>query len=522
MKFALKGLAMISRIRLLSLITITVSIIIILNNYLLYKFLPEVSDAERFSGLLSTGTLIFITLLIYIILSRTIDRPLRKIRSNLEKIKDEIGYQIPDASELDLETTLLLSERTVDRLSLLSERCRKQEKIINEFKSKLLYITRLEEQLRDLSHKVNELEFTNKALTFLNRELKETNSSLKNQVDILRKINIFENNISDLDLEEKIKYTLKFISETIEAQKGYIYIKSDHELKYIFTPGLGIEPAEEFPDQIHHLSEKIIEEDGHFTRMINSSYFTGLPLKLNNRTDGALIIETNQYLSEDEAKILTTFIDSAMTSIEYTLKMEMIETFFIKSMERLILNYHGKNGIYNHERIDRLKVIASIFGRFLNLSKKDIQSIERAIVLCDAGKLKIDNHILNKKGPLTEKEFSIIKMHPLISVELLGNSGILNDVRRIILHHHEHYNGSGYPQGISGEEIVRGARILKIIDAFDAMMSERPYRRSLTFDETLYELKRQSGKQFDPFIVESFLKLLNEKAPLFRTLGYNM
>ncbi len=510
------------RIRLLSIITITVLIIIILNNYLLYKLLPKVHDAERFSGFLSIGTLIFITLLIYIILSRSIDRPLRKIGSNFEKIKDEIGYQIPDVSELDLETTLLLSERTVNRLSSLSERCREQEKIINEFKSKLLYITRLEEQLKDLSHKVNEPLVANKALTFLNKDLKETISSLKNQVDILRKINIFENNISNLDLEEKIKYTLKFLSETIEAQKGYIYIKSDHELKYIFTPGLGIEPAEEFPDEVLHLSEKIIEEDTHLTRMINSSYFTGLLLKLNNKIDGTLIIETEHLLREDETKILTTFIDSAMTSIEYTLKMEMIEDFFIKYIERLIINYYGKNVIYNHERINRLKVIATRFGRFLNLSKRDIQNIERAIVLCDAGKFKIDNHILNKKGALSEKEFSSIKMHPLISVELLGNSGILNDVRRIILHHHEHYNGSGYPHGISGEEIVRGARILKIIDAFDAMMSERPYRRSLTFNETLYELKRQSGKQFDPFIVESFLRFLIEEASLFKTLGYNI
>jgi HD-GYP domain-containing protein (c-di-GMP phosphodiesterase class II) len=121
-----------------------------------------------------------------------------------------------------------------------------------------------------------------------------------------------------------------------------------------------------------------------------------------------------------------------------------------------------------------------------------------AAMLHDVGKVSVPDHILRKRGPLTPDEFAEVAKHPEMGAEIIGRIGSLKPIVPWIRHAHEHWDGSGYPDGLSGEAIPLASRILLVADAFDAMTSDRPYRRALSHDEALAELRHQAGTQFDP------------------------
>ena len=120
-------------------------------------------------------------------------------------------------------------------------------------------------------------------------------------------------------------------------------------------------------------------------------------------------------------------------------------------------------------------------------------------------------HILSKRGGLSAKEFKVIRQHTAQSVALISPVEFLKPVLPIILYHHEKYDGSGYPSGLKKEQIPLGARIIACVDAFEAMVQGRPYRSSLSIDAALDELVKYSGSQFDPKIVDAFVKLASQK-----------
>jgi putative nucleotidyltransferase with HDIG domain len=150
----------------------------------------------------------------------------------------------------------------------------------------------------------------------------------------------------------------------------------------------------------------------------------------------------------------------------------------------------------------------------LGLDDARVDEVHLAGQLHDIGKIGIKDEILLKPGRLTLDEFGEIKRHPDLSVNILRPFRHLDNVRAAIRHHHEKMDGSGYPEGLKGEEIPLTARIMAVIDVFDAMTSDRPYRPALTFDEALEEMKRMSGPELDPNCVNAFLEMVNEDPEL--------
>ena len=145
------------------------------------------------------------------------------------------------------------------------------------------------------------------------------------------------------------------------------------------------------------------------------------------------------------------------------------------------------------------------------IDEKFLKTLKIAALLHDIGKIGIPDGILRKPGKLTEEEWQIMKQHPMLGYKILKNIKQLNDVAEIVLHHHERFDGTGYPVGLKGEEIPLGSRIFSVADTIDAMTSDRPYRKALSFEETAEELKKWSGRQFDPEVVNAFFKKpLNE------------
>lgn len=180
---------------------------------------------------------------------------------------------------------------------------------------------------------------------------------------------------------------------------------------------------------------------------------------------------------------------------------------YIKSLTSLLDQYTPTS--YLHTK-SVFKLIHAL-GKQMNLTEWEIKSLERASMLHDAGKLQIPPKLLKKEMPLTDKEYKLIRKHPRKGVELIKDLASLKPVLPIILHHHEKYDGSGYPSKLRKEKIPLGSRILAIIDAFDAMFYGRPYKKRMSLEEIEKEFIRQMGKHFDPKIVGHFLKVLKKK-----------
>jgi putative nucleotidyltransferase with HDIG domain len=159
---------------------------------------------------------------------------------------------------------------------------------------------------------------------------------------------------------------------------------------------------------------------------------------------------------------------------------------------------------------ERVALLAKELAEEMQLSSDDVEMIHVAGLFHDVGKIGIPDSILLKNGPLTKEEFQIIKGHPAEGERIIISYAPFKKLLSIVRGHHEWYNGTGYPDGKAGEEICLGARIIAVADSFDAMMSNRTYRKGLGFDKTVDELIKGKGTQFDPNIVEAFITLVEK------------
>ncbi len=158
--------------------------------------------------------------------------------------------------------------------------------------------------------------------------------------------------------------------------------------------------------------------------------------------------------------------------------------------------------------IRRVQVYAAGLAKAIGLSRSEIQGVKTAALLHDIGKLAVPEHILSKPGPLTQEEFQKIRIHPQVGAEIIAAVPFPYPVAPLILSHHERWDGKGYPQSLAGDEIPQGARILTIVDYYDAVTTERPYHKALSRESAIGLLKHEAGRALDPALVDTFIKLL--------------
>lgn len=150
----------------------------------------------------------------------------------------------------------------------------------------------------------------------------------------------------------------------------------------------------------------------------------------------------------------------------------------------------------------RVAEYSRILGqRIIGAKPQELQTLEYGGLLHDIGKIAVPDAILQKNGPLTDDEWTVMRQHPCLGHEILYGIAFLADALPIVLYHHERFDGRGYPDGLKGEAVPLGARIFSVADAFDAMTADRHYRAALTLDETMSELRQNSGTQFDPEVI---------------------
>jgi diguanylate cyclase (GGDEF)-like protein/putative nucleotidyltransferase with HDIG domain len=254
---------------------------------------------------------------------------------------------------------------------------------------------------------------------------------------------------------------------------------------------------------------------------LNDSYFNGcevLPYGCISFSAGIAEYQKEIY---DKAHLIEN-ADQAMYAAKKRAKNE-VQTFPFKEdpagmyeiedgmkyLEESLTLFKAKD-IYTFQHSKRVFKYTVEFAAKLNLDQKSTELLRYGALIHDIGKIEIPRHILTKKGKLTPEEWATIKMHVTWGKEIIELNKQLKDLIPLVELHHERFDGRGYPHGLKGEEIPLLARLLCIVDSFDAMTTERPYQKTKTFDEAFIELRNCSGQQFDPNCVEPFIEMIQE------------
>jgi len=229
------------------------------------------------------------------------------------------------------------------------------------------------------------------------------------------------------------------------------------------------------------------------------------PLKIEDRLFGALrVVSSNGIDSSKEAK-LSYLLQRIVERMENVVLYEGLYENILSTLDSMakILDARDPHTSRHSTRVTELSMR---IGKALGLSDEDLDVLKVSASLHDIGKVGVPDKILLKKGKLTVEEMDIIKKHPDIGFDILSSIIPMKKDAEIIRHHHERYDGKGYPMGLKGEDIPFLSRIITLADAFDAMTSDRPYRKALPYSVALQEIKRCRGTQFDPGIVDVFIR----------------
>ena len=275
-------------------------------------------------------------------------------------------------------------------------------------------------------------------------------------------------------------------------------------LDYIMTP-------------IH--GDKVVEEIRKFDKNLYILLLTG-------HKDLAPPLETIRKLSiqgycekSDKFDQLLLLIESAIKSIEQmriishineelSLSREELEKAYLETIQTLRYTVEAKDK-YTRGHSDRVSAFSVLIGKHMGLSESDLKILEIGGLFHDIGKIGVPDNVLLKEGKLTNEEYDEIKKHPSIGKHILSNASIFGDIIPIVYHHHEKFDGNGYPEKLAGEKIPLFARITAVADTFDAMTTKRSYRNALPLDVVRAEIVRVSGTQFDPKIADIFLDILD-------------
>jgi len=244
--------------------------------------------------------------------------------------------------------------------------------------------------------------------------------------------------------------------------------------------------------------------------------FISIPLLVKSKPVGVLNLHATggtESFTGYKTKFLNILVGEAAVMLHNQDLLDNLQTFYLEMVQTLARAVDSKDA-YTKEHSDRARSKARRLASELRLPDQMTRSVEYAALLHDIGKIGIDQSILLKPGKLTPEESAVMQRHPIIGHQILAPVEYLGPVAQMVLYHQEWYNGRGYPEGLKGEEIPLGARMVAVIDAWDAMRSDRPYRKALTRDAAVTELRRCAGTQFDPKIVEAFLRIEEEEAPL--------
>jgi HD-GYP domain-containing protein (c-di-GMP phosphodiesterase class II) len=360
--------------------------------------------------------------------------------------------------------------------------------------------------------------------------------------DIVRSLN------SIIDLDRLLAQILAAAAQMVDARGGFLMLADDQgrTLKCEMTSGVAtvglkgaILPIDErtVPGLVASRGVPYVEND-----VSRNPYFAGqqhkghtsihklicVPLKVQERITGVVqVIDkvSGDDFNEDDRKLLEAMADTAAVAVENARLFEAER----KKSELLKQAYEELNNTYQATLLaltglldsrdsatrghsSRVVALTLRLARAMGITNPQrLRTIEQGALLHDVGKIGVADAILRKPGPLDADEWREMRAHPELGYKMLKDIEFLKSALPIVRYHHERFNGTGYPYGLEGKEIPLEARIFAVADAFDAITSERPYKKARTFEQAVAVLRADSGKYFDPEVVAAFLKVPGEE-----------
>lgn len=382
----------------------------------------------------------------------------------------------------------------------------------------------LKEKNEELNQNKKKLEeFSNKLeekVRFRTLELKKSKDQLSVLYQISRTIS------STLKLDDVLQTILDFSIKISGAGRGSIMLLD--KKKRIFYIKIPYDKSEKNIDKItfaenentigwvvknkKFLYIENLENDKHFSKIKiirrQIKQLLIIPTIVEDKVIGVINLE-NTSLNPDTIDLLRSFSEGAAVAINNARLYQKIKDSYFEIAKALAQAIEAKDP-YTHGHSARVVEHAVSIAQKLDLPEEEKELLKYAAMLHDIGKIGVKGIVLNNPNSLTGEEYDEIKKHPLVGEGIIQPIELLQPIRPLIRHHHEWYNGKGYPDGLSGENIPLGARILAVADTYDAMKSDRPYRKALTEETAIRELKRGSGTQFEPKLVEVFLGILKQ------------
>ena len=413
-------------------------------------------------------------------------------------------------------------------------------------------ITKRKKREEKIKEQKEELYATNEQLRAYNEEITAMNEELEESFDQLNQLNKRFIDMIELvaNMEDKTLLNEKeFFSELLdraieivpEADYGKIcIIDSDDNCNIIYTVGHNLKMLKEIKIDKEKLisleNEEVYETEEYFVDFNKLSaeekeiFNTALqPIKdslsinimTENKVVGRLILDIKKDSDKDFSKItkkiLKSFANLASSFFAFK-RFNSLKTNFTKELITSIINIMEMYDIYTKGHSENVARVASAVAREMELPKKIVKDTYWAGLVHDIGKLLIPIDVLNKKTKLTAEEYELIQEHPIYGKKALASSESLEHIAEYVLHHHENWDGSGYPKGLEANEIPLISQILGVADAWDAMLSKRAYRDPLSRDEAIKEIKTNKGTQFSPKVVEAFLEIIEkDKSQNIRT-----
>jgi putative nucleotidyltransferase with HDIG domain len=244
--------------------------------------------------------------------------------------------------------------------------------------------------------------------------------------------------------------------------------------------------------------------------------FLGVPLWTRSYFIGVLCLggkKTGERFTKDDISLLSTLGSQAALAIYNAQLYEAREQALLDTITALAHAIEAKD-TYTINHCEKITDRAVALAQAMSLPRQEVENIRLGSILHDVGKIGIPDAILNKPSKLTDEEYEIIKQHAQIGARIVQSVGALQGVVPIVRHHQERYDGKGYPDGLIGDEIPAGARIIAVVDAYGAMTEDRVYRKALGHEKALNELRRNAATQFDPQVVSTFIRILREQPEL--------
>lgn len=237
--------------------------------------------------------------------------------------------------------------------------------------------------------------------------------------------------------------------------------------------------------------------------------FAAVPLVIREKVFGVLVGTSQnkaQKITDKDLYYLTFMTQNAVYAVENLILYENIFSNLISTLDALVQAIEAKDP-YTRMHSKQVAAIAVKLGNELSCTEEELHILEVSGKLHDIGKIGVPDQILLKPGGLTDEEYKVIKTHPVIGARIVGKLGLWDREKEIIRYHHERFDGSGYPEGLEGEDIPFLSRILSLADVFDAVSSDRVYRKRMETEKVREIINRGMGTQFDPRIVEAFQRL---------------